>query len=250
MTDLHYEVRGTGPAVCLIHSGVTDCRMWDRQVAVLSPDYTAVRFDLRGFGDSPLPEGQVSFVDDLGELLDELQIDQTVLVGNSLGGRVAIEYTVEYPERITKLVLVAAALRDHDWSEEMRAFGAAEDEALARGDLEAAVELNLETWAQPHVRELVRPMQRRAFEVQLEGSDEGERPQSPPASSRLGELPTRTLVLVGDRDKQDFRALGDRFAREIPRARLEVIKGAGHLPSLEQPEEFNRLLLTFLEDGV
>jgi 3-oxoadipate enol-lactonase len=250
LTDLHYEVTGSGPAVCLVHSGVTDSRMWDRQVALLSPDYTVLRFDLRGFGDSLPPEGPVSFVDDLHDLLDELQIDQTVLVGNSLGGRIALEYAVEHAERITKLVLVAAGLRDHDWSKEMRAFGAAEDDALARGDVDAAVELNLETWAQPHVRELVRPMQRQAFEVQLEGSDEGERPQSPPASSRLGELRTRTLVLVGDRDKQDFRALADRFAREIPRARLEVIKGAGHLPSLEQPEEFDRLLLEFLQDGV
>jgi 3-oxoadipate enol-lactonase len=250
LTDLHYEVTGSGPAVCLVHSGVTDSRMWDRQVALLSPDYTVLRFDLRGFGDSPPPEGPVSFVDDLHDLLDELRIDQTVLVGNSLGGRIALEYAVEHAERITKLVLVAAGLRDHDWSKEMRAFGAAEDDALARGDVDAAVELNLETWAQPHVRELVRPMQRRAFEVQLEGSDEGERPQGPPASSRLGELRTRTLVLVGDRDKQDFRALADRFAREIPRARLEVIKGAGHLPSLEQPEEFDRLLLEFLQDGV
>lgn len=149
------------------------------------------------------------------------------------------------------LVLVAAALRDYDWSEEMRRFGEAEDAALDRGDIEAAVELNLDMWVQPQIRDLVRPMQRRAFEVQVAAYEsdpppDPERGPDPPASKRLGELRMPTLVLVGDRDKEDFRELAKLFELEIPGARLEVIQGAGHLPSLEQPENFDRLLFDFL----
>jgi 3-oxoadipate enol-lactonase len=255
LTDLHYEVSGSGPAVCLVHSAVTDSRMWDRQMTVLAPHHTVVRYDLRGFGESPLPGGQLSNVNDLRGLLDTLEIDRAALVGNSFGGRVVFEFAVEHQDRVTKLVLVASGLRDHDWSDEMLRYFGAEDAAIESGDLDAAVELNLNMWVPAHLHDLVRPMQRRALEVQVAAYEsdtppDPERSLEPPASKRLGDLHVPTLVIVGDRDVSDFRELADRFAREIPGARLEVIEGAGHLPSLERPEEFDRLLLEFLQHGI
>jgi 3-oxoadipate enol-lactonase len=255
VTDLRYEVTGSGPPVCLLHSGVTDSRAWDGQVARLAPSYTVVRYDIRGFGGSPLRPGPLSHLADLRELLDELGVEATTLVGNSFGGRIALEFALEHAARVTKLVLVAAALRDYGWSDEMRTFAQAEDEAMERGDVDAAVELNLEMWALPHVREVVRPMVRRALEVQqaaYEGDSppEPEPPLDPPALSRLGELRVPTLVVVGDRDVAQFRDMADLFAREIPGARLEVIERAGHLPGLERPDDFDRLLLEFLENDV
>jgi 3-oxoadipate enol-lactonase len=251
LTDLHYDVTGSGPAVCLLHSGVTDSRAWDRQVARLAPSYTVVRFDIRGFGGSPLRSGPLSHLEDLRELLDELGVEATTLVGNSFGGRIALEFALEHPARVTKLVLVAAALRDYGWSDEMLNFAEAEEEAMDRGDVDAAVELNLEMWALPHVREQVRPMARTALEVQQaayesDSPPEPEPPLDPAALSRLGELRVPTLVVVGDRDIGDFQDLAELFAREIPGARLEVVEGAGHLPSLERPDDFDRLLLEFL----
>jgi 3-oxoadipate enol-lactonase len=96
-------------------------------------------------------------------------------------------------------------------------------------------------------------MARRALEVQQvayegDSSPEPEPPLDPPARSRLGELRVPTLVVVGDRDVAHFRDLAELFAHEIPGARLEVIGGAGHLPSLERPDDFDRLLLEFLEN--
>jgi 3-oxoadipate enol-lactonase len=251
LTDLHYEVTGSGPAVCLVHSGVTDSRVWDRQVVTLAPSHTVVRYDIRGFGRSPLPPGPLSHLKDLRELLDELGVQATALVGNSFGGRIALEFALEHPARVTKLVLVAAALRDHGWSDEMRTFAEAEEEAMERGDLDTAVELNLEMWALPHVRQRVRPMARTALEMQQAAyeSDSPPEPEPPlarPASSRLGELGVPTLVVVGDRDVAHFQDLAELFAREIPGARLEFVEGAGHLPSLERPDDFDRLLLEFL----
>lgn len=251
MTDLHYDVTGSGPAVCLLHSGVTDSRAWDGQVTRLAPSYTVVRYDIRGFGGSPLRSGPLSHLDDLRELLDELGVEAATLVGNSFGGRIALEFALEHPARVTKLVLVAAALRDYGWSDEMRNFAEAEEEAMDRGDVDAAVELNLEMWALPHVREQVRPMTRTALEVQQaayesDSPPESEPPLDPPALSRLGELRGQTLVVVGDRDIGDFQDLAELFAREIPDARLEVVEGAGHLPSLERADDFDRLLLEFL----
>jgi 3-oxoadipate enol-lactonase len=251
LTDLQYEVTGAGPAVCLIHSGVTDSRAWDRQVATLAPSYTVIRYDIRGFGGSPLPSGPLSHVEDLRELLDDLGVEASTLVGNSFGGRIALEFALEHLSRVRKLVLVAAALREHGWSDEMRTFAEAEEKAMERGDIERAVELNLDVWALPHVRDLVRPMARTALEMQHAAYESDSPPEpeprlDPPAASRLGELRLPALVVIGDRDIEHFRNLAELFAREIPGARLEVIDGAGHLPGLERPDDFDRVLLEFL----
>lgn len=150
-----------------------------------------------------------------------------------------------HPDLVERLLLVSPGLPGHDWSPEVRAFGAAEDEALERGDLDTAVEVNVEFWAQPHVRDLVRPMQRRAFELQLAAPDAEERP-GPDLDPGAVRCPT--VIAVGERDGRDFQELGARLAREIPGARLVTIPGAGHLPNLETPDAFDRLLLEFLQD--
>ena len=254
MPDVGYEVTGSGPAVVLVHAGVADRRMWDEQVELLSPRFTVLRYDLRGFGDSPLGSGEFSFAEDLRALLDHVEIERGTLVGNSLGGRVALEFALQHPARVQKLVLVGAGLPDHEWSEEVRRFGEEEDELVERGDIDAAVELNLRMWALPHVHDRMRPMQRRAFEAQIDTFTEGdlpvERKVDPPASARIAEVGVPTLVVVGEHDVGDMRRIAERLAAEIPSARLEVISGAKHLPSLERPDEFNRLLLEFLEHGV
>jgi pimeloyl-ACP methyl ester carboxylesterase len=98
----------------------------------------------------------------------------------------------------------------------------------------------------PKVRELVREQQRRAFDLQLAESEDREEPFDPPASSRLGEVRARTLVLVGDLDQAAILDNAERLAEGIPGARKDVISGTAHIPSMEKPDEFNRLVLEFL----
>jgi len=146
------------------------------------------------------------------------------------------------------LVLAGAALPDHTWSEEIRAFGAAEDEALEAGDLDRAAEVNVEFWvpaASEQVRAAIREQQRNAFVLQV-GRDDEEELLTDDLPSRLATIDVPTLVLVGERDHADFEAIADRLVAELPRARRETIPGAGHLPSLEQPEAFDAAVLPFL----
>src|SRR5690349_24464338 len=102
---LAHDDLGTGPAVLLLHSGVTDRRMWDPLVTALSHSFRVVRPDLRGFGDSPLPSEEYADADDLDVLLDHLGITDAAVVGSSFGGRVAPELATAHPGRVSSLVL-------------------------------------------------------------------------------------------------------------------------------------------------
>jgi 3-oxoadipate enol-lactonase len=256
-----HDVSGQGPAVVLLHAGLADSRMWEHQVGPFSESHTVVRVDFPGFGHSRIEASPVSLSGSVQKAMDAAAIDRAAIVGVSLGGRAAVELAAESPERVAALVLVGPGIDDHEWSAEVESFGAAEEEALARGDLEAAIETNLQMWLagprrtldaiQPDVRELVAGMQRHAFEAQKEQPDLRLERVDPPASERLGEIDVPTLVITGDEDVGDIHQIADRLMREIPGARRATMPEVAHLPNLERPEEFNRLVLGFLaEHGV
>jgi len=251
VTQLHGEEAGEGPPVVLVHAAVGDSRMWDPQWESFPRAHRTVRFDLPGFGRSPLPGPRFTPGHALLGVLDHLGLERAALVGASFGGRVALEVALARPERVSALVLAGAPLEDgHDWSPAARAFFAAEEAALARGDLDAAVEANLRTWlspdADPEVRARVGEMQRRAFELQAAHPELEEEALVPDLELRLGDVRAPTLVLVGERDLSDFHAFAERLAAAIPGARHLVLPEAAHLPSLERPGEFDAVVLGFL----
>ncbi len=246
----------------LLHAGVADSRMWQPIMPRLESARRVLAPDLRGFGTRPLAKEAFSHVDDLIELLDREGIERAAIVGASFGGRIAIDLTLLHPQRVAALVLAAPALGGWDWSEETRAFGAREDELLESGEVDAAVDLNVRTWVDGRgrgpedvdsaVRELVREMQRRAFEHVLDAYSAephpDERELDPPAAGRLGELAAPTLVIVGDLDLPDFPRIAARIAEEAQSARVLEIAGVAHLPALERPELFAEFVLAYLNE--
>jgi 3-oxoadipate enol-lactonase len=224
--------------VVLLHSTLGGSALWQRQVELLHRrGWDAVAPDLPGFGEEPLPREPFSFVERVAALLP------ASLVGNSLGGGVALRTALEYPDRVDRLVLVAAGVPDHEWSAEMREYWRREQELFGAGDLDGATELNLDVWVAPEHREFVRPLQRRALELQVGPEPEVVWPEPRP----LSDLAVPTLVVVGDRDLPDFLAIARRIVAEAPVARLEIVAGAGHLVALDAPERLHALLLEFLE---
>jgi 3-oxoadipate enol-lactonase len=244
----------------LIHAGICDARMWDPQWETFTRSLRVLRYDLRGFGRSPIGPGRFSHAGDLLELLEQQQLQKASLVGVSMGGRAALEVALTRPELVEALVLVGAGFPGHDWSAEMNAADEAEEAALTRGDLDAAVEVSLRTWVDgprrdpedvdPGVRARVAEMQRRAYELQLPVWETAEEePLVSDLSERLSEIAAPTLVLVGEEDLPDMHEIADRLEREIPNAQRASIADTAHVPSLERPREFDQLVLPFLQSA-
>ena len=257
MTDLYVEQAGEGPPVVLIHEGIADSRMWEPQWVTWSKRFRRVRFDMRGFGQSPPMVGTFSLAGDLVALLESLELGPAALIGVSLGGGVAMETAIARPDLVSRLVVVAPGLRGFDMSDETKAGWEEEEAALERGDVDAAVEVNMRMWVDgpsrspdevdPEVRSKVAEMQRRAIEIYLEAGEDGQpQPLAEDWGDRLGEISVPTLVVVGDLDRPEMLEIADRLEAEIPNARRETIEGAAHVPSMERPDEFDRIVLEFL----
>lgn len=249
--------RGDLPVV-LIHAGVADRRMWDPLWAALTAERDVVRLDLRGFGESVVrPHGALCPVDDVLETLAEVGIEHCHLVGASYGAGVTVEVALTRPGQVKSLLLSApGGSLIAETTPDLRAFFDAERTALAKDDLDGAVEANLAWWVdgpqrgtgdvEPVVRDLVGRMQRRAFEVTAEWDDRGEKELDPPALDRLGEIRVPTLVLVGALDLDAILDTARRVVDGIADARRVDWPDTAHLPSMERPDEFLALLRDWL----
>jgi pimeloyl-ACP methyl ester carboxylesterase len=230
--------------------------MWTHVAAGL-PGYTVVRFDFRGYGQSRPSTESYRNADDLGHVLDALKIPRAHLVGASMGGAVAMEFALTRPDRVASLALLATGLPGHDYGEEMHAYSDAEDAALASGDVEAVVEVNLEMW----VRGTGRPWGERNRTVAAEVRDAlrtitrnqitAEDLEEDPAlrvRDHLARIDAPTLVVIAESDPADFVGIGEHVAAAIHGARAVRLADTAHLPALERPAETIALLRDWLTE--
>jgi 3-oxoadipate enol-lactonase len=259
-SGIAFDDEGSGEPVVLVHAGVADRRMWDDIAPVLAAEHRVIRPDVRGFGETLPPSGPWSHHTDLLALLDELLIARAHLVGASIGAGIAVEAALARPDAVASLVLAApGGALFGEAPVELRPIWAAEVEALDRGDLDEAVDVNLRAWVDgpdrspeavdPGVRAFVGRMQREAFELpQWDDEQAPEHELSPAAAGRLAELRCPVLVVVGDADQPAVIATAERIAAEAPRARLVVWRDAAHMLPLERTAEFAGLVEGFLRE--
>ena len=249
---------GTGapPHVVFLHTGISDRRSWDAVMDLLSPTMDVVAYDRRGFGMTAYKAERHDQVVDLLAVLDGLGLDEVVLVGNSGGGQIALDFTLTHPTRVSALVLVAPAVSGAPAVDEIEPVEAAIWESLEAAESAGALDaLNLgeiRLWVDgPHapegrvggaVRDLALDMNR----IALHAADPGYESEALDAWFRLSEVHCPVLVVAGDLDLVHIRARAEELASRIVGARLQVMEGAAHLPGLEQPAAFALLLRDFL----
>lgn len=248
-TRLYYEMSGEGETIILLHGFSVDTRMWDDQFDILAKDYRTVRYDMRGFGQSSLPDEKAyDPCADLVALMDCLSIDKASVVGLSLGGWVALDFVVAYPSRVRSLVCADAALMGYDWKHG-RPSTLPVEVARTRG-IEAAKQYWLASALfEPALRNP--RVLRRLDEMITTYSGwhwTHENPQlmaDEPTIYNLKNIDCPSLVLVGEHDAEDFQSIAEILDREIPDSEYFSVENAGHMSNMENPQRFNELLLDF-----
>ncbi len=231
---------------------------------LLEAGFRVVRYDVRGHGRSLVPPSGYSFptyAADLADLLDRLNVDRPItealaveqvhLVGLSMGGGIALQFALDQPRRVRSLVLVDSALPGFGYSQEF----AAQVQELVRMARERGPRTALaEVWLSHPLFHGVRRFPDRFARLKEmvlahPGQDLLAEPQeAPPVVDRLSEIEAPALVVVGELDLPDFQLIAQVLAANLPHARLAVIPDCGHIPPLERPQEFNRLLVSFLQE--
>ena len=249
-TSLYYEMMGKGQSIVLIHGGLLDCRMWDGQFKAFSPQYNVIRYDIRGYGRSALPKGKYSHVKDLHSLLKFLGAEQAHIIGLSLGGTIAIDFALDYPEKVLSLILVSAVpvgLRSQD-NELTRETLAIYELARKNNSKEA-----VERWLDHPVFKTVPSKSRKKIQKMIgDNLQSWMLPQdnmiwsSPPAAERLSKIKASTLIIVGEKDVHDILSAADLLESKIGVAIKMVIADAGHHINIEKPRQFNSIVLDFL----
>jgi pimeloyl-ACP methyl ester carboxylesterase len=249
---LHYTFAGEGDPIVLVHGFGLDLRMWNPQWPAFAQRHRVIRYDLRGYGDSSLPEGTYSHVDDLLGLIDFLGAAPVHLVGLSLGGRVALRVAAQKPQAVRSLTLADAALDGHIWTDDWLQRWRKMTEAAKRGDLGSAKKL----WEEhilfapanrdPQLAAALRLMVDRYSGWHLANPDPGTAPARPVAEA-LASISMPTLVLVGELDLPDFQVIARRLAQQLPAAEFRTLLGAGHMSNMEDPRTFNQLVLAHLQ---
>lgn len=257
--ELYYEDLGEGEAIILIHAGVADHRMWDDQFYLFGIDRRVIRYDTRGFGRSKTESVEFSNRQDIADLMVHLGIEKAHLIGNSRGGQIAVDFALEFPDRVLSLIAVAAGLSGFDIPEPPKEI-AAEWELCERiekmadeGDVEEALDLMAKYWCDgprspegrcpAHVTAKVRQMiaenrLRQDGEPKAIGLD-------PPAAARLETISVPTLVVLGEHDELTEAVMGEEMATRIPGARKLVLPAA-HMVTMERPVEFNEAVQSLL----
>jgi pimeloyl-ACP methyl ester carboxylesterase len=255
---LAYEVDGSGPPLLLIHGLGYDRAGWGPMREALAERFRVIRFDNRGVGESDVPEGPYSvaaLAADAVAVLDAVGVERAHVVGTSLGGMVAQEVALSFPERVERLVLactMAGGERSFPLPDRtVAAFALFPTLPLEQG-LRLLAENSLADETVARRPNLVDELYayRLAHRPPLAGWQA--QAAAGAAFDRLddvGSIRAPTLVLHGTADNVVDVRNADLLAQRIPRARLELFDGRGHLFFWEDPQRFARVVAEFLEEA-
>jgi pimeloyl-ACP methyl ester carboxylesterase len=252
---IHYRRSGAGYPVVFLHAGVADSRMWEPQASGLGKHFDVIAPDMRGYGKSELPAMSWSPIADVLALMDALHIREAPhVVGCSIGGGLAIDFALEHPDRVSKLVLVGAGVSGQPYDDKYDSLFTEVNAAEESKDLDVLNEAEMKLWlvgsgrtpgqVDQRLRDLFLDMN--GISLKADFTSAPTRKLDPPAFGRLAEIKAPTLVVVGDEDLSEIQDTAELLVSKIPGARKAVIHDAAHLPNLEHPEKFNRLVLDFL----
>ena len=242
--------------VVLLHAGIADSSMWDAQWEAFSEQFQTIRYDYSGYGRTPLPENWQGHRAELLALLDARGIDRVHLVGASMGGELALDFTLDHPERVASLTMVGSTPSGFEMQGEPPALIGPLFEALEQGNVPEVGRIAAQLWGvgenrdadsvnQAMLDQIAHMMEQAILQGGFMVAEAA--PLNPPAAGRLQDVEVPTLILVGSDDHPEVHRAADELSASIPYAQRGTLEGTAHLPNMEAPESFNEVVLSFLQ---
>jgi len=261
-TKLYYEIAGKGVPLILIHGSFGDRRHWDLQFKELAKKYKVVRYDVRGYGRSALPNPDEVYkdADDLNALMDFLKIKKAHICGLSMGSIIAIDFTLAYPDKCISLIPIGPRVAGDGVAEyktpnadTVRIIMTKATEILKNKGAKEATDY---LWNGDHLmsKGVVSTRTRHALlKMGYEYSwwrylnDNKREFAFPVAIKNLKEIKTPTLVVTAEYDFELCKEIADIMMKEIAGAKLISIKNAGHIMNMDNDKEFNKAISEFID---
>lgn len=237
---------GDGPLVLFLHGIRGNRRNWNPQVEALAAEgFKAAAWDARGYGDSDDYPGQLNFRDhfvgDVLRVAEHFAAAKFHLIGLSMGGRIARNVAIYHPQRLYSLTVVNANPGFNAMSaEDVRRF-VTERKNRTPESIRKLLGPNARKGAYEELVQSIEMIREESYRKTLEASVAQDR------DAPIENIRVPTLIVAGEDDTVYPPELARGMAKRIAGAELATMKGAGHLANLEQPEEFNRILLQFLK---
>ena len=251
--SMHYEIKGKGDNLVLIHGAGDNLNMWYHQVPVFSKHYRVVTYDVRGSGKSDSPQGEYSialFAEDAYQLMRALKVSEAYFLGYSMGGRIALQLALEHPEMVKALVLANSSVGLTPPTPQAIERRKTIIDLLNNRDMKTFAEMMTVAAFSPNFKSRNPAEFERYLKVKMQNKPEGiarlmgslAAPPSPPDLSRL-KCPT--LLIVGEDDFYMGVEQGKLAQQAIAGSELVVLP-TGHAAATEAPESFNSAVLDFL----
>lgn len=247
--ELHAEVVGSGPPVVMLHAGFFTAEMWDDQLD-LAADHRVIRYDARSHGRSSTLLSDHHPYEDLLAVLDHFQLETASLVGNSMGGLTSFTLALRHPERVDRMVLFGPGVPPVEFHDPFvldrhREQEAAQQAMDADGYVEALMRLAVDGphrepgQVDPEIRRRCREM---AMTTIMNHHTATGRQLEVDVRSRLAEIATPTVLVVGELESTDLHRMSGEAVRLMPNAELVEFAGCGHMTNMERPQRANDLI--------
>jgi pimeloyl-ACP methyl ester carboxylesterase len=250
--NLFIKTMGNGKPLFFLHSSLLTSEMWNTQIEYFSKKYLTIAYDFCGHGKSKLPKGSYSDYEDLKVIIDKKNLPTIILIGCSYGGSVAIDFTLKYPEYVSKLILISPAINGYNYPLRLTLESIRNFRNVQKYGLEKSAELFIHNkyWSYfvPEENDL-----KEIFKKIFIGNGSfynGKYSQKyilkPFAIKRLSEINTDVLLIIGKNDSKFNKNASEILKNKIEKIKYCEINECGHLPNMEKNEEVNEIIRDFL----
>ena len=252
---LHCRISGEGQPCILLHGSFVDGSFWKEQVTTLSQEFRVIVPDLRGHGLSDKPISKYTpevMARDIMYLMKKLGLDRASLVGHSMGVRIVLQFALDYPRLVDKVVLASGAAGPIENREDIFPSHVKKIIGIGTPHFDLKKFNYYEVWysfADPSPAKVGGILKQIAQTPTHVKSSIGRYFPKTDFRTRLSQIQVPTLVIVGEKDVICPIEEAAYMTRHLPIARLEIVPDSGHCLPLEQPNIFNEKIVTFLKDG-